>query len=56
MLSEKEVDKSMSALTGRFNGIKNRAAPVIVERIVSDIVSTVKIVCFDDWENTAAGK
>ena len=31
-------------------------APVIVERIVSDIDNIVKIVRFDGWQNTTAGR
>ena len=50
------VDKGIAALTELFNGVRNRNTPVIVERIVADIDSIVKIVRFDGWQNTTAGK
>ena len=43
-------------LTELFNSIKNDATPIIVERIVGDIDAIVKIVRFDGWQNTTAGK
>lgn len=51
-----EVDKGIAALTELFNGVKNKNTPVIVERIVADIDSIVKIVRFDGWQSTTAGK
>ncbi len=51
-----EVDKGVAALTELFNGVKNRNTPVIVERIVADIDDIVKIVRFDGWQSTTAGK
>ena len=51
-----EVDKGKAALTELFNGVKNQNTPVIVERIVADIDSIVKIVRFDGWQSTTAGK
>lgn len=51
-----EVDKGIAALTELFNGVKNKATPIIVERIVKDIDDIVKIVRFDGWQNTTAGK
>lgn len=51
-----EVDKGIAALTELFNGIKNKTTPIIVERIVKDIDDIVKIVRFDGWQNTTAGK
>ena len=56
VVPEEEVDKGIAALTELFNGIKNKDTPVIVERIVADIDSIVKIVRFDGWQNTTAGK
>lgn len=56
VVPEEEVDKGIAALTELFNSIKNRTTPVIVERIVADIDSIVKIVRFDGWQNTTAGK
>ena len=60
--AEKEVvpkderDEGKAALTELFNGVKNRETPIIVERIVADIDSIVKLVRFDGWQNTTAGK
>ena len=56
VVPEQEVDKGIAALTELFNGVRNRNTPVIVERIVADIDSIVKIVRFDGWQNTPAGK
>lgn len=56
VVPEEEIDKGKAALTELFNGVKNRETPVIVERIVADIDSIVKIVRFDGWQNTTAGK
>ena len=56
VVPEPEVDKGIAALTELFNGIKNKSTPVIVERIVEDIDSIVKIVRFEGWQNTTAGK
>ena len=38
------------------NGVKNINTPVIVERVVTDIDDIVKIVRFDGWQNTTAGR
>ncbi len=56
VVPEEEIDKGKAALTELFNGLKNRNTPVIVERIVADIDNIVKIVRFDGWQNTTAGK
>lgn len=56
VVPEQEVDKGIAALTELFNGLKSRSTPVIVERIVADIDSIVKIVRFDGWQSTTAGK
>lgn len=56
VVPEEEIDKGIAALTELFNGIKNKATPIIVERIVKDIDDIVKIVRFDGWQNTTAGK
>lgn len=53
---EKEVDKGKAALTELFNSVKNANTPIIVERIVNDIDDIVKIVRFEGWQNTTAGK
>ena len=51
-----EVDKGKAALTELFNGVKNSNTPIIVERIVKDIDDIVRIVRFDGWQDTVAGK
>ena len=51
-----EIGKGKAALTELFNGVKNQNTPVIVERIVTDIDGIVKIVRFDGWQSTTAGK
>ena len=56
IVPEKEIDKGIAALTELFNGVKNPETPVIVERIVADIDNIVKIVRFDGWQSTTAGK
>ena len=56
VVPEQEIDKGIAALTELFNGVKNKSTPVIVERIVADIDSIVKIVRFDGGQSTTAGK
>ena len=56
VVPEQEIDKGIAALTELFNGVRNKNTPVIVERIVADIDSIVKIVRFDGWQSTTAGK
>lgn len=56
VVPEQEINKGISALTDLFNSIKNKHTPIIVERIVADIDSIVKIVRFEGWQNTTAGK
>lgn len=56
VVPEAEIDKGVTALTELFNGLKNRATPVIVERVVADIDSIVKLVRFDGWQSTTSGK
>lgn len=56
VVPEEEVDKGKAALTELFNSVKNQATPIIVERIVKDIDDIVRIVRFDGWQNTIAGK
>jgi type I restriction enzyme R subunit len=53
---EEEIDKGKAALTELFISIKSDKTPIIVERIVNDIDGIVKIVRFDGWQNTIAGK
>lgn len=56
VVPEEEIDKGKAALTELFNGVKNSNTPVIVERIVKDIDDIVRIVRFDGWQSTTAGK
>ncbi len=56
IVPENEMDKGKAALTELFNSIKNKATPVIVERIVKDIDDIVRIVRFDGWQDTFAGR
>ena len=51
-----EVDKGKAALTELFNGVRCNNTPVIVERIVKDIDDIGRIVRFDGWQTTVAGK
>ncbi len=56
VVPEEEIDKGKAALTELFNGVKNDNTPIIVERIVTDIDDIVKIVRFDGWQDTNAGR
>ena len=56
VVPEAEIDKGVAALTELFNGLKNHSTPVIVERVVTDIDSIVKLVRFDGWQSTTSGK
>lgn len=56
VVPEEEVDKGKAALTELFDGLRNSKTPIIVERIVGDIDDIVKIVRFDGWQGTTAGK
>lgn len=56
VVPEEEVDKGKAALTELFEGVKNSSTPIIVERIVGDIDSIVKLVRFDGWQSTTSGK
>lgn len=53
---EEDIDKGKAALTELFNSVRNPGTPLIVERIVNDIDGIVKIVRFDGWQDTTAGK
>lgn len=56
VVPDAEIDKGRAALTELFNSIKSPSTPIIVERIVKDIDDIVKIVRFDGWQDTTAGK
>jgi len=51
-----EIDKGKAALTELFVSIKTSKTPIIVERVVTDIDDIVKIVRFDGWQDTTAGR
>ena len=53
---EDQHDKGVAALTALFDGVKNKRTPIIVERVVKDIDDIVKIVRFDGWQDTTAGR
>lgn len=55
-VTAEEIDKGKAALTELFENIKNGKTPIVVERIVDDIDNIVKIVRFDDWQNTTTGQ
>lgn len=56
VVPEEEIDLGKAALTELFNGVRNNKTPIIVERIVADIDDIVRIVRFDGWQSTTAGK
>jgi type I restriction enzyme R subunit len=51
-----EVDRGKAALTELFQQVKNASTPVMVERVVADIDSIVRLVRFPDWQQTSAGE
>lgn len=51
-----ERDTAKAALTDLFLSTRTDKTPVVVERIVTDIDSIVKIVRFDGWQTTVAGE
>jgi type I restriction enzyme R subunit len=55
---EEEQKKAKAALTELFEEVKNRNKniPIIVERIVNDIDSVVKVVRFEGWQKTHTGE
>ena len=56
VVPKEEIDKGKAALTELFNGVKNKNTPIIVERVVEDIDSIVKIVRFDGWQDSNQGR
>jgi type I restriction enzyme R subunit len=56
VVPEEEQDKGKAALTELFNEVKNDNTPIMVERIVNDIDSIVRIVRFPGWQQTVAGE
>ena len=53
---EEDEDRGKSALTELFQEVSNDKTPKMVERIVSDIDEIVRLIRFDGWQNTNAGK
>jgi type I restriction enzyme R subunit len=51
-----EVNRGIAALTELFNETRSASTPVMVERIVGDIDSIVRLVRFDGWQHTIAGE
>ena len=53
---KEEQDKAKAALTELFRDAKTDNTPVIVDRIVDEIDSIVRLVRFDGWQATLAGE
>jgi len=56
LLDELERKDAKTALTDLFLETKTDQTPAVVERIVNDIDSIVKIVRFDGWQTTSSGE
>jgi len=54
--TEQEQKTAKSALRELFQSVKTDKTPKIIENIVTDIDSIVKIVRFDLWQNTTKGQ
>jgi type I restriction enzyme R subunit len=48
-------DKGKSALTELFEAVRADGKDVLVERVVNEIDSVVRAVCFDGWQETRQG-
>ena len=55
-LSEQEQKGAKAALTELFLELKNDQTPAVVERIVNDIDSLVKVVRYDGWQDSTSGQ
>lgn len=55
VVPEEEEDKGKAALTELFEGVRNEKTPIIVENIVNEIDSIVKVARFDGWQATTQG-
>ncbi len=53
---KEEQDKAKTALTELFKNAKTEDTPVIVERVVEEIDSIVRLVRFDGWQATSKGE
>jgi type I restriction enzyme R subunit len=56
ILSQQEQLGAKAALTDLFMDLKNDQTPAVVERIVNDIDSIVKIVRFPGWQDSTPGQ
>jgi type I restriction enzyme R subunit len=54
--TREEQKTAKAALTELFLELKTDTTPAIVERIVNDIDSIVKVVRFDGWQNSTVGE
>jgi type I restriction enzyme R subunit len=53
---EEDEDRGKAALTELFQAARNPETPIIVERLVGEIDSIVRVVRFAGWQNTTAGE
>ncbi len=53
---EEDEDRGKAALTELFQAVRNPETPIIVERLVGEIDSIVRMVRFAGWQNTTAGE
>jgi len=53
---EEDEDRGKAALTELFQAVRNPETPIIVERLVTEIDSIVRVVRFSGWQATAAGE
>lgn len=56
MVGEHREDRGRAALTELFEQARNEDTPIMVERIVDNIDEIVRVVRFDDWQETHAGE
>lgn len=56
VVPENEIDKAKAMLTKLFQTVRVATTPVIVERIVNDIDSIVRIVRFPGWKDSPSGR
>ncbi len=51
-----DEERGKAALTELFEEVRNADTPIMVERVVNNIDEIVRIVRFDGWQDTHAGK
>ena len=56
MIEEIQEKSPKAALTELFLELKTDSTPAVVERIVNDIDSIVRVVSFPGWQQTNSGK